>query len=214
MTFADIAKLVDAVPTPKYESKWSGVYLLHVGAAYSLGCAELVRNNKFSPSDAKERWRKIRDAIAKNSVLAIEEYWASTYFLTNALFRIWSAIEKTSTLCHPSPPTKTSELLDEFNDAKSWLSRALPQAHAHLKNRPETSKKRSNFLSDQRQRFKKTGKVDFPIKCLWCLWNKLKHEALPPDPSADFYWELATSAFSDAIQIYQEAKPFWESDLA
>src|SRR5262245_50013963 len=93
-TFQDVSRAVERVrPPPKYDTYWSGTYLLLVGAAYSIGCADKIANSIGRRTEA-DRWPALKAALLDGKPLQIERYWGETHFLTNAIFRIAHSVDR------------------------------------------------------------------------------------------------------------------------
>lgn len=192
---------------------WASPYLLLLGADYSIRCADYIRTRN-EPRNDKGRVSFLRQVVEAGRGLDIDAHWGQSHFLSNAVFRIASAVEKMLMLLDPKK--NTPNLFQELFDVNSKLGVAFSTSRRHLKNWQANRNQRDAFLESSRKSFAANGILDAGSGLVCCLhqWDVLKHRPFAPEANpvvrdVEWYWAIAASGFEQATEMFCESRPHW-----
>lgn len=213
MTFHDIDRRFRRARKPRnLHLNWQSPYRLLGGAAFSIGRAYAVRPSAGSnpPSEVSSEWWEIlstasRDERSVPSGNAWWRTWYTSFMLTNSIFRIASATEKT--LCLSQGVTDSGrDLLVTARRPNSALSLSFPRAHQLLRAIPSrNNERRDEFLLQARNRFLPGRPIAHPLVCVIIQADTDKHIPSPPLKELGFDFALAMEGFMEACELWDDA---------
>jgi len=188
---------------------WLSPYRLLWGAAYSIGRAKRSTTGMSDgagadiPQDLSSSLKEIVKATDEHPFPWFH-FWNTSYMLTNAIYRIAAASEKSCCLAAQHPEGDRQWLWEAVKEADSALSKKIPKAHELLGEMP-TRKNRATFLQAQREGFPADLKVTLPLVCAFIQTDIDKHVAYKPLKQLAFDFTLATQSFLEACDLWDAA---------
>jgi hypothetical protein len=207
-TFASLSGRFARVRVPdELAAEWQSPYRLLFGAAYSVGVAE--RSFAGRTGDAPEVPLNLSSAL-EGAVQDGERtapwfpFWRASYMLTNAIYRVAAAAEKTCYLSSPGLQGKRWRIWEEAAIPTSPFSKKLSSAHDLLGKMPD-GKDRAAYLRAQRDMFPSSMTVALPLVCAFIQTDIDKHVAYKPLKPLLFEGTLAAAAFLEACDLWDAA---------
>lgn len=207
MTFTTLADRFKQVQEPNgLERRWESPYRLLGGAFYSLGCGLRLAGSpstKFEvslPQDWRETLEKMAGDQSTEVLAEWWDVWSASYMLTNAIFRIAAATEKATGLIGDSPD-------DGRNVFSQLQTLGLTNSYAILKNWPTgkgSRPKKKAILKSARDSFAPGTSILDPLLCAIIQTDNDKHSPYPPVKDLNFDSTLASSAFVQACDVWDE----------
>lgn len=212
--FQDVALTAQSMEKPTgLPEPWTSPYRLLGGAAFSIGLAHqfLSGPNPGSVAIPDDWWSTLEHHATQNQLTLGKatppwlRIWGASYMLTNAIFRIAAAVEKTCYLVGQLPENTRKQLWKAIHDNQSLLSKRLPTARKALRQMPGPHAARNQYLQRSRQGFQQTRKLRYPLLHAIIQTDIDKHVAYKPAKELQYERTLATNAFIQATHIWNEA---------
>jgi hypothetical protein len=146
----------------------------------------------------------LKAAVDHNDQLPWFQKWEASYLLTNAIFRVAAAAEKTCYLVDPALEDDRGNLWPAAAAKKFALAERLPKTHELLGKMPKREA-RPAYLQAQRDVFPALLMVASPLMCAFMQTDRDKHVAYHPLKELGFEQALATGAFFEACDLWDGA---------
>lgn len=167
-TFSDVRQAMVGLAKPDgLPEVWLSPYRLLGGSAFAIATAERVLNGPDpDPVDIpNEWWQSLQDAATNTGTNPVWfDTWHASFMLTNAIFRVAAAAEKTCYLVGDLQEPSRKQLWKAVRDQDSTLCLRVPAARRALGQMPKSRPQREAWLTQSRAGLEQSQRLRYPYE--------------------------------------------------